>query len=92
MSFHTESHDDGMLRTVRTEISMEERQRLVLLLGSPLTDLKICPLCGNPLFPVIDPVTEAQPEALVLRHSEGQRRCPGPDKADEMQDPQQRED
>jgi hypothetical protein len=83
MFFRVESHDDYMQRTVRSEVTVQERQHIVLFSDTTATDLKFCPLCGNPLFPVIDPVTEAQPQALMLGHAESPGRCPGPGRADE---------
>jgi hypothetical protein len=87
MFFRVELRDDGT-RTVRTEVTVHEEQRRAVMFSSTPG---ICPLCGNPLNPAINPLTEAQTNERALGHSEPGGTCPGPT-ADEKQGPRQRGD
>jgi hypothetical protein len=87
MFFRVESREDAT-RTVRTEVTVREEQRRAVMF---LTTPGICPLCGNPLIPAINPLAETQSNDLALGHSGAGGTCPGP-KADEMNGPRQRGD
>ena len=87
MFFRVESRAGGS-RTVRTEVTVrEEQRRAVMFSGTP----GMCPLCGNPLIPAINPLTEAQSKQRALEHSEAGGTCSGP-KVDEMKGPRRRGD
>jgi len=84
MRFRVESHDDETRRRVRTEVTVQEQQNTVLITSSawtgPRSGPKTCPLCGNPMFPVPEPLSEEKAQALKLGHRDGQGTCPGPEK------------
>ena len=92
MFFRVESHGDETQTTVRTEVTVEEQQSTVLLASTSWSGPKTCPLCGNPMFPVPEPLSDAKAQALKLGHREGQGSCPGPEKKDETKGPQQGSD
>jgi hypothetical protein len=80
MLFRVESHDDATRHSVRTEVTVQEQQNTVLLTSSSWSGPKTCPLCGNPMFPVPEPLSEKKAQALKLGHRDGQGTCPGPGK------------
>jgi hypothetical protein len=85
MLFRVESQDDGTRHSVRTEVTVHEREQTW---GGP----KTCPLCGNPMFPVPEPLSEEKAQELKLGHRDGQGTCPGPKPKGEMKSSRQRED
>jgi hypothetical protein len=66
---------------VRTQVTVEEQQRTVLLTMSSVAGVCLCPLCGHPVgpLPANAPVT--------LDHSQVHARCPGPEDVVVEQDP-----
>jgi hypothetical protein len=84
MLFRVESQDDGMRHIVRTEVTVHEREQTLLLEGTSWGGPKTCPLCGNPMFPVPEPLSEEKAQELKLGHREGQGTCPGPKQQGEM--------
>lgn len=84
MIFRVESHDGATGRSVRTEVTVLEQERMLLLQGTSWGGPKTCPLCGNPMFPVPEPLSEEKAQELKLGHREGQGTCPGPEKQGEM--------
>ena len=80
MFFRVESHDDETQHSVRTEVTVQEQHSTVLLSSSSWSGPKTCPLCGNPMFPVPEPLSEEKAQALKLGHRKGQGSCPGPGK------------
>jgi hypothetical protein len=92
MLFRVESQDDGMRRSVRTEVTVHEREQTVLLEGTSWGGPKTCPLCGNPMFPVPEPLSEEKAQALKLGHREGQGTCPGPKQQGKTKSSRQSED
>jgi hypothetical protein len=86
MFFRIESHDDEIRRTVRTEVTVQVRQRTVLFSSTAGTGSGACPLCGNSQFSGMEPLTEAQSQPYPLGLSDGQRRCAGPENVDETED------
>jgi hypothetical protein len=88
MFFRVESHDDKTQTTVRTEVTVQEQQSTVLLTSTSWSGPKTCPLCGNPMFPVPEPLSDAKAQPLKLGHKEGQGTCPGPAEKSETKGPQ----
>ena len=88
MFFRAESRDDATRTTVRTEVTVQERQSAVLIESTSLSGPKTCPLCGNPMFPVPEPLSDAKAQPLKLGHKEGQGTCPGPAEKSETKGPQ----
>lgn len=78
MLLHVTSRDEAARTTVRTEVTVQERESAVMFTGSSWSGPKNCPLCGNPMFPVPDAATDEKAQALRLGHREGQGTCPGP--------------
>jgi len=89
MFFRVESRDDATRTTVRTEVMVQDRQSAVLLTNTPWGGPKNCPLCGNPMFPVPEPLSEDKAQAFKLGHRDGQ--CPGPEGNGKSKGPQQGE-
>jgi hypothetical protein len=89
MFFRVESRDNATRTTVRTEVMVEDRQSAVLLTNTSWGGPKNCPLCGNPMFPVPEPLSEDKAQALKLGHQDGQ--CPGPEGNGKSKGPQQGE-
>ena len=87
MFFRVESRDDAIRKTVRTEVTVQERQSAVLIESTSWSGPKTCPLCGNPMFPIPEPLSEAKAQALKLGHKEGQGACPGPAKKSDVKGP-----
>jgi uncharacterized Zn finger protein (UPF0148 family) len=48
--FRSDTSDQGMRRTVRTEVTVE-REGMTLMMGGTAAGFDICPLCGNKLTP-----------------------------------------
>jgi hypothetical protein len=97
MLFRVESRDDKTQHRVRTEVTVREQQNTVLITSSSWSGPKTCPLCGNPMFPVPEPLSEEKAQALKLGHREGQGTClgpgkQGPKKQGETKSPRQGED
>ncbi len=92
MLFRVESQDDGTRRSVRTEVTVHEREQTLVLEGTSWGGPKTCPLCGNPMFPVPEPLSEEKAQELKLGHRDGQGSCPGPKQQGEMKSPRQGED
>jgi hypothetical protein len=92
MLFRVESHDEATHRSVRTEITVHEREQTLLLEGTSWGGPKSCPLCGNPMFPIPEPLSEEKAQALKLGHREGQGTCPGPVKQAKAKGSRQGED
>ena len=80
--FRAESSDEANGRRVRTEVTVHEREQTLLLQGTSWGGPKTCPLCGNPMFPIPEPLSEEKAQALTLGHRAGG--CPGPAKQGEM--------
>jgi hypothetical protein len=91
MVFRVESRDDGMRHSVRTEVTVHEREQTLVLEGTSWGGPKTCPLCGNPMFPVPEPLNEEKAQALTLGHRDGQGSCPGPKARGEMKGSRKRE-
>ncbi len=92
MLFRVESQDDGTRRSVRTEVTVHEREQTLVLEGTSWGGPKTCPLCGNPMFPVPEPLSEEKAQELKLGHRDGQGSCPGPKQQGETKSPRQGED
>jgi len=84
MVFRVESQDDGMRHSVRTEVTVHEREQTLVLEGTSWGGPKTCPLCGNPMFPVAEPSSEEKAQELKLGHRDGQGSCPGPKQRGEV--------
>jgi hypothetical protein len=84
MLFRVESQDDGTRRSVRTEVTVHEREQTLVLEGTSWGGPKTCPLCGNPMFPVAEPSSEEKAQELKLGHRDGQGSCPGPKQRGEV--------
>jgi len=84
MVFRVESQDDGMRHSVRTEVTVHEREQTLVLEGASWGGPKTCPLCGNPMFPVAEPSSEEKAQELKLGHRDGQGSCPGPKQRGEV--------
>jgi hypothetical protein len=50
-SFRSDTSADNTGRTVRTEVTVEQRQGLALLTGDAAADFDTCPFCGSKLAP-----------------------------------------
>jgi hypothetical protein len=92
MLFRVESHDDGTCHSVRTEVTVHEREQTLLLEGTSWGGPKTCPLCGNPMFPVPEPLSEEKAQELKLGHRDGQGTCPGPKQQSGIKSSRQSED
>lgn len=92
MLFRIESQDDGTRRCVRTEVTVHEREQTLLLEGTSWGGPKTCPLCGNPMFPVPEPLSEEKAQELKLGHRDGQGTCPGPKQQSGIKSSRQSED
>jgi hypothetical protein len=73
--FRTRPRVSEPRRTIRTQVTVEEHQRTVLLNLSPVDGMCLCPLCGHPVAPL--PGDTAGP--ITLDHSQVHARCPGPE-------------
>jgi hypothetical protein len=91
MLFRVESQDDGARRSVRTEVTVHEREQTLVLEGTSWGGPKTCPLCGNPMFPVPEPLSEEKAQELKLGHRDGQGTCPGPKRKGEVKSSRQSE-
>ncbi len=91
MLFRVESQDDGTRRSVRTEVTVQEREQTLVLEGTSWGGPKTCPLCGNPMFPVPEPLSGQKAQELKLGHRDGQGSCPGPKQPGEMKSSRTRE-
>jgi hypothetical protein len=91
MLVRVESHDDETRHSVRTEVTVLEREQTLLLEGTSWGGPKACPLCGNPMFPVPEPLSEEKAQELKLGHRVGQGTCPGPKRRGEMKSSRQSE-
>ena len=91
MLFRIESRDDGTRHCVRTEVTVLEREQTMRLEGTSWGGPKACPLCGNPMFPVPEPLSEEKAQALKLGHRDGQGTCPGPIRPSETKRSRKRE-
>jgi len=49
--FRSATSADSASRTVRTEVTVEQRQGVALLTGDVTAGFDTCPLCGNKLAP-----------------------------------------
>jgi hypothetical protein len=92
MFFRVESRDDATRTTVRTEVTVQEKQSSMLLASTSWSGPKNCPLCGNPMFPVPEPLSDDKAQALKLGHRDGQGTCPGPEDKGKTKGPRQGED
>ena len=88
--FRVASRYDATRTTVRTEVTIQETESAVLFTNTSWSGPKNCPLCGNPMFPVPEPLSEQKAQALKLGHRDGQ--CPGPEDKDKTKGPRQGDD
>ena len=70
--FRAESREGDGRRMVRTEVTVEEEERTVMLSVSTVGGVCLCPLCGNP---------------VTLEHTQVHEVCPGPEQVMETKDP-----
>jgi hypothetical protein len=49
--FRSGTSDHSTSRTVRTEVTVERRQGMTVLVGGAAASIDICPLCGSKLAP-----------------------------------------
>lgn len=82
-SLRTGSQGNAPRRMMRTEITVEEQQRTVLLSLPTFAGICLCPLCGHPVAPL--PGTESS--AVTLDHSQVHAHCPGPEDIVQEKDP-----
>ena len=68
------------------------REQTLVLEGTSWGGPKTCPLCGNPMFPVPEPLSEEKAQELKLGHRDGQGSCPGPKQRGGMKGSRQSED
>jgi hypothetical protein len=61
--FRSDRSDQGMSRTVRTEVTVQQ-ERMTLMVDGAAAGFDICPLCGNNLAP-------AQTEKAIARLQQG---------------------
>lgn len=85
------SRDEETRKTVRTEVTVQEKESALLFAGGSWSGPKNCPLCGNPMFPVPSTPTDEKAQELKLGHRDGQGTCPGPEDGDKTKGPQQGE-
>jgi hypothetical protein len=88
MVFHGESHDDKARRTVRTEVTIQERQRAVLFSSAEGMPPDSCPLCGNPLFPATAHMADMELRDFEQKLSKARGTQPRPDQPVGTIDPQ----
>lgn len=77
-SFRTVTRTSEPRRRMRTQVTVEEQQRTVLLSLPSVAGLCLCPLCGHP-------VQDAS--VVTLEHPQVHARCPGPEDAVQEKDP-----
>ncbi len=82
-SFRTVKQGTQPRRLMRTQVTVEEQQRTVLLSMPSVAGVCLCPLCGHPVAPL--PGTEAS--VVTLDHSQVHAHCPGPEDVVVEQDP-----
>lgn len=68
---------------MRTQVTVEEQQRTVLLSMPSVAGVCLCPLCGHPVAPL--PVETST--VVTLEHPQVHARCPGPEDAVQEKDP-----
>jgi hypothetical protein len=71
-------------RKLRTQVTVEEYQRTVLLNMTSMAGICLCPLCGHPVTPLSNDMAAPVP----LDHSQVHVRCPGPEDIVIEHDPQ----
>jgi hypothetical protein len=81
--FRTEVRESDTRRIVRTQVTVEEQQRTMLLPLTAMDGVCLCPLCGQRLTPL----AAESSGAVTLEHSQVHTRCPGPEQVDEVKDP-----
>ena len=81
--FRTRPRASEPRRLMRTQVTVEEQQRTVLVNLYTLGGVCLCPLCGHP----VTPLPGESAEAVTLEHSQVHARCPGPDEVVAEQDP-----
>jgi hypothetical protein len=70
-------------RMTRTQVTVEEYQRTVLLNMSSMAGICLCPLCGQP----VTPLSNDMEGPVTLEPSQVHVRCPGPEDIVVEQDP-----
>jgi len=81
--FRTRPRPSEPRRMIRTQVTVEEQQRTVLVNLSSVSGVCLCPLCGHPVSTLPADVAGS----VTLEHSQVHARCPGPEDVVAEQDP-----